>query len=49
MNLAATTDDCSAGFMITVLPVTMAAAVIPHRIARGKFHGAITTATPRGR
>ena len=42
------TGDCSAGFMTTVLPVTSAAAVMPVRIASGKFHGAMTTATPRG-
>jgi len=41
------TDDCSAGFMIAVLPVTRAAAVMPVKIASGKFHGAMTTATPR--
>jgi hypothetical protein len=40
--------DCSDGFMITVLPVTTAAEAIPQRIAIGKFHGAITNATPRG-
>jgi hypothetical protein len=40
--------DCSDGFMITVLPVTSAAETIPHKIAIGKFHGAITSATPRG-
>ena len=38
---------CSAGFIKTVLPTTAAAAVIPVKIASGKFHGAITTATPR--
>src|SRR5262249_12839585 len=41
--------DCSAGFITTVLPATRAAAVIPVRIASGKFQGAMTTATPRGR
>ena len=39
---------CSAGFMSTQLPVTSAAAVMPVRIARGKFHGAMTAARPRG-
>ena len=34
--------------MITVLPVTRAATVMPVRMASGKFHGAMTTATPRG-
>src|SRR5256885_75092 len=48
MSLAPTTLDCSAGFMTTVLPVTSAALVMPHRIASGKFQGAITMATPRG-
>ena len=38
---------CSAGFTTTVLPVTSAATVMPQQIASGKFHGAITTATPR--
>src|SRR5439155_1714219 len=33
------TADCSAGFMITVLPVTSAAVVIPHTIAMRKFKG----------
>ena len=42
------TDDCSAGFMMTVLPVTRAAVVMPQRMASGKFHGAMTTVTPRG-
>ena len=39
---------CSAGFTITVLPATSAALVMPVRMASGKFHGAMTTATPRG-
>ena len=39
---------CSAGFTTTVLPVTSAAVVMPVQIASGKFHGLITTATPRG-
>ena len=42
------TGACSAGFMITQLPATSAAEVMPVRIARGKFHGAMTTAIPRG-
>ena len=49
MSLAATTDDCSAGFMTTELPVANAATVMPVRIASGKFQGAMTTTTPRGR
>ncbi len=40
--------DCSAGLTTTALPVAIAAAVIPQTIAIGKFHGAITAATPRG-
>ena len=44
---AAMTGDCSAGFITTAFPVTRAAAVMPQRIASGKFHGAITAATPR--
>ena len=48
MNRAAVMLDCSAGFMMTVLPVTSAATVIPARMASGKFHGAMTRPTPRG-
>ena len=40
--------DCSAGLSTTALPVASAAEVIPHAIASGKFHGAITATTPRG-
>ncbi len=39
---------CSAGFTMVVLPVTRAATVMPQQMASGKFHGEITTATPRG-
>ena len=39
---------CSAGFTTTLLPVTSAATVMPQQMANGKFHGAITAATPRG-
>ena len=49
MNWAAMIDDCSAGFITTVLPVASAAEVMPAKIASGKFHGAITAATPRGK
>ncbi len=48
ISIAPQTAACSAGFMITVLPVTSAAVVMPQRIAIGKFQGAITSATPRG-
>ena len=34
--------------MITAFPVTTPADAMPQRIAIGKFHGAITNATPRG-
>ena len=36
------------GFRITVLPVTMEAAVIPAMMAKGKFHGGMTAPTPNG-
>ena len=36
------------GFNTTVLPVTIAAAAMPVRIARGKFHGGMTAHTPSG-
>ncbi len=50
MNRAAMTPDCSAGFMITVLPATSAATVMPQRIASGKIPGRDDqTPTPRGR
>ncbi len=39
---------CSAGLTITVLPMTSAATVMPQQMASGKFHGLMTTATPRG-
>ena len=48
INIAPQTADCSAGFIITVLPVTSAAETMPQRIAMGKFQGAMTRATPRG-
>ena len=48
-NCTAITDDRSAGFITTVVPVTSAAVVIPAGIASGKFHGAMTETTPRGR
>ena len=37
------------GFKTTVLPVTIAAVVIPAVIAKGKFQGGMTTPTPSGR
>ena len=36
------------GFSTTVLPVTIAAVVMPARIASGKFQGGMTTPTPSG-
>ena len=39
---------CSAGFITTALPAARAPAVIPQRIATGKFQGAITATTPSG-
>ena len=36
------------GFRITVLPVTMEAAVMPAMMAKGKFQGGITAPTPSG-
>ena len=47
-DAAAMTGDCSAGFISAQLPVTRAAAVMPVRIASGKFHGAMMAAMPRG-
>ena len=40
---------CSAGFNTTAFPVASPADTIPKGIATGKFHGAITATTPRGR
>ena len=39
---------CSAGLNTTQFPVTSAAVTMPVGIASGKFHGAMTTPTPRG-
>ena len=36
------------GLRITVFPVTMAAAVMPAMMAKGKFHGGMTAPTPSG-
>ncbi len=47
-SCAATSGVGPAGFMMTGFPATSAAAVMPVRMASGKFHGAITNATPRG-
>ena len=48
MNRAAIVGESLDGFITTVLPVTIAAAVIPAIIANGKFHGEITAPTPSG-
>ncbi len=48
ISAAAITVVCSAGFMMTAFPATRGAAVMPQRIASGKFQGAIATPTPRG-
>ena len=45
---AAQPGACSAGLSTTAFPVARPAAVIPHGIATGKFHGEITATTPRG-
>ena len=47
--MAPITEDCSAGLITTVFPVTRAATVIPQRMASGKFQGAMMAATPRAR
>jgi hypothetical protein len=48
MTLAPRTLVNSEGFITTVLPATIAALVIPMRIATGKFQGAMVTPTPIG-
>ena len=47
-NLAATVGASTEGLRMTVLPVTMAAAVIPAMMAKGKFQGGMTAPTPSG-
>ena len=47
-NWAATVRASLLGLSTTVLPVTMAAMVMPAMIARGKFHGGMTAPTPSG-
>ncbi len=46
-SACAQAGDWAAGLRITALPAASAAAVMPAGIASGKFHGAITAATPR--
>ncbi len=46
-SAAAHSPACSAGFSTTLLPIISAAAAMPQGMATGKFHGAITAATPR--
>ena len=47
-KIAAMVGASGDGFSTTVLPQTIAAKVIPARIARGKFHGGITAPGPSG-
>src|SRR5579863_8387509 len=47
-NFAAMVGESLEGLRITVLPVTIDAAVIPAMMANGKFHGGITAPTPSG-
>ena len=47
-NIVAMPAASEEGFSTTVLPATSAAVVMPQRIARGKFHGGMTTHTPSG-
>ena len=42
------TGESLEGLRTTVFPETMAAVVMPTRMARGKFHGGMTAPTPRG-
>ena len=42
----AANDDCSAGLVITTLPVISAATVWPIKIATGKFQGLTTNERP---
>ncbi len=46
---AAITAASGDGLRIAVLPVTIAADVMPAMIANAKFHGGSTTPTPSGR
>ena len=39
---------CVEGFTTAVLPTESAAVVMPQQMARGKFHGLMIEATPRG-
>jgi hypothetical protein len=45
---AAMVGASTEGLRMTVLPVTMAAAVMPAMMAKGKFHGGMTAPTPSG-
>jgi len=45
-SLQALICDALAGFMMTGLPHTSAAALMPERMASGKFHGAMTAVGP---
>ncbi len=43
------TGVSSAGLATTVLPTATGPAIIPVKMAMGKFQGAMTTPAPRGR
>jgi hypothetical protein len=47
-NLAAMVGASLEGLRMTVLPVTMEAAVMPAMMAKGKFQGGMTAPTPSG-
>ncbi len=47
-NWAAIVIASPLGFSTTVLPLTIAAMVMPAMMAEGKFHGGITAPTPSG-
>ena len=49
MKRAAIVGASTEGFRMTVFPQTIAAAVIPAMMAKGKFQGGITAPTPSGR
>ena len=47
-NCQAIAGESLDGLSTTVLPVTIAAVVMPTQIASGKFHGGMTAPTPSG-
>jgi hypothetical protein len=48
MKRAAIVGESLDGLRTTVLPLTMAAEVMPAMMAKGKFHGEMTAPTPSG-